>query len=344
MTASPWGRTSTATNPSSWRSTTENPAKDIPALDIPLPRLTRRYSREFKDLTALDPATLGNTPIPLKSFSEEETREIVFKKMLDSEVDHMIRLDSSGKADWRSVVGFYSRQLLKEMRLIAGYEFIYPAVRDFMKNHLFENSPVDLEDPAILRNLSEPAAGKILFDSFKKGINALTVRDEGNPEIEGYHLLRETRPFRTAHREFLTAEKSVFNRIVGEVHSGGLELAFATFLENAPDCQAFAKNYLAVGFRIDYVKKDGDLSTYTPDFIARDTSGTVWIIETKGREELDVPQKMSRLALWCHDATAAGKETETPTTYNFLYIDQESFEKHHPATLADLATSFTEYK
>lgn len=320
---------------------TDNPGKDIPALDIPLPRLTRRYSREFKDLAALDPAALGNTPIPLKSFTEEETRDIVFKKMLDSEVDHTIHLDSSGKADWRSVVGFYSRQLLKEMRLIAGYELLYPRVRDFMKNHLFEGAPVDLEDPAILRNLSEPAAGKILFDSFKQGINALTVRDEGSPEIDGYHLLRETRPFRTANREFLAAGKSVFNRIVGEVNSGGLELAFATFLENAPDCQAFAKNYLAVGFRIDYVKSDGDLSAYTPDFITRDTSGTVWIIETKGREELDVPQKMSRLALWCQDATTAA---ENGTTYDFLYIDQDSFEKHSPATIADLATSFTEYK
>ena len=81
----------------------------------------------------------------------------------------------------------------------------------------------------------------------------------------------------------------MFNKIVGEAHSGGFELSFAAFLEGAPDVSAFAKNYLAVGFKLDYVKADGDLSNYTPDFIVRTTDGTVWIVETKGREEIDVP-------------------------------------------------------
>ena len=105
----------------------------------------------------------------------------------------------------------------------------------------------------------------------------------------------------------MPAKKSVFNRIVGEANAGGLELAFAAFLEAAPDVQAFAKNYMAVGFKLDYVKANGDLSTYTPDFIVRTTDGTVWIVETKGREELDLPQKMARLRQWCEDATAASE-------------------------------------
>lgn len=116
-------------------------------------------------------------------------------------------------------------------------------------------------------------------------------------------------------------------------------------IEAAPDVQAFAKNYLAIGFKFDYVKADGDLSTYTPDFIARDIAGTVWIIETKGREELDIPQKMARLKQWREDATTAeSEEGGNGTRYDFLYVDQSSFEKHQPKTLADLTASFTEYK
>ncbi len=38
---------------------TENPDKNLDALDIPLPKLTRRFQRDFKDLDALDPASLG---------------------------------------------------------------------------------------------------------------------------------------------------------------------------------------------------------------------------------------------------------------------------------------------
>ena len=96
---------------------------------------------------------------------------------------------------------------------------------------------------------------------------------------------------------------------------------------------AFAKNYLAVGFKLEYVKADGDLSTYTPDFIIRTTDGTVWIIETKGREELDLPQKMARLALWCADATTASA-TDGGAVYKFVYVDQRGFEQHPPQTFA----------
>ncbi len=319
----------------------ENTDKDLDALEIPIPKLSRRFQRDFKDLHELDPASLGNKRIPLKPFTPEETREIVFKTMLDSEIHHTILLDGSGPADYRSVVAFFARQLLKDLRMVGGYDVLYPKVRDFMRGHLFEGSPVDLEYAVVLRNLSEPDAGRILYDSFKVAMNALTIADTGTTRIEDHILLKNTRPFRTEHRPYLEAGKSIFTRIVGEANAGGFELAFAAFLEAAPDVRAFTKNYLAIGFKFDYVKANGDLSNYVPDFIARDTQGTVWIIETKGREELDLPQKMARLKQWCADATAA---EENGIRYDFVYVDQVGFEKHKPATLADLATSFTEYK
>jgi type III restriction enzyme len=272
---------------------TENPDKNLDALDIPLPKLTRRFQRDFKDLDALDPAALGNKPLPLKPFTPEETREIVFKTMLDAEIHHTIQLDGSGPADYRSVVAFFARQLLKDLRLVGGYDVLYGKVKTFMREHLFTPSPVNLEDPVVLRNLSEPDVGKVLYDSFKTAINALTIQVVGTTRIEDRIRLRETRPFRTEPRPYLAASKSIFTKTVGEAHSGGFELSFAAFLEAAKDVAAFAKNYLAIGFKLDYVKADGDLSTYTPDFIVRTTDGVIWIVETKGRQELDLPQKMA---------------------------------------------------
>ena len=100
---------------------------------------------------------------------------------------------------------------------------------------------------------------------------------------------------------------------------------------------------MAVGFRIDYVRADGELSTYTPDFIVRDATGGVWVVETKGREELDLPQKMARLRQWCADATAASLAEGGPR-YGFVYVDQEGFEQHKPQDFAVLVTSFREYQ
>jgi type III restriction enzyme len=97
-----------------------NKEKNIDALDIEIPRLTRRFNREFKDLHSLDPAKFANPRLPVKPFTAEETREIVFKTMLDGELHHTIQLDTAGPADYRSVVGFFARQLLKELRLVGG--------------------------------------------------------------------------------------------------------------------------------------------------------------------------------------------------------------------------------
>jgi len=107
-----------------------------------------------------------------------------------------------------------------------------------------------------------------------------------------------------------------------------------------PDSE-LSRNFLVIAPKLDYVKADGDLSNYTPDSIVRNTAGTVWIIETKGREELDLPQKMARLKQWCADATAA---EENGQRYDFIYVDQKSFEKHAPKSLAALVNSFTDYQ
>jgi len=321
----------------------QNADKNLDALDIELPRLTRRFNREYKDLDALDSASLGNAKLPLKDFTPEETREIVFKTMLDAEIHHTILLDGAGPADYRSVVGFFARQLLKELRLVGGYDVLYPKVKTFMAEHLFADSPVSLDDPVVLRNLSEPDAGKVLFDAFKKAINTLTVQDTGTCRIEDRIRLRDTRPFRTENRPYFAPKKSVFSKIVGEPHAGGFEMAFASFLDDAPDVAAFAKNYLAVGFKIDYVKADGDLSNYVPDFLVKTADGTVWIIETKGREERDLPQKMARLRQWCADATQASQAEGGPA-YRFVYVDQQGYERNPPKTFAALAASFTEFQ
>ena len=75
-------------------------------------------------------------------------------------------------------------------------------------------------------------------------------------------------------------KKSVFNRIIGDSR---FELQFAGFLEQCSDVVSYAKNYLAVNFKLDYVKADGDISNCYPDFIVELTDGRVVIVETKGQ-------------------------------------------------------------
>ena len=154
---------------------TGNPAKNIDALDIALPRLARRFQREYKNLDALDALSLTSERLTLKAFTPEQTREIVFKTMLDGEAHHTMALDGAGIGDGRSVIAFFARQLLNELRLVGGYDMLYGQVKTFVRERLFEGEPVDIDDAVVLRNLSESAAAKRVFDTFKATINALTV-------------------------------------------------------------------------------------------------------------------------------------------------------------------------
>jgi type III restriction enzyme len=175
-------------------------------------------------------------------------------------------------------------------------------------------------------------------------------QESGATHIESRIRLKEMRPFRTEYRAHLAATKSIFKKVVGEPNSGGFELRFAAFLEDANDVNAFAKNYLAVGFKHDYVKASGDLANYVPDFIVRTMDGRIWLVETKGRAELDLPQKMGRLKQWCADATAAeNADGGSPgQQYDCVFVDQSPFGKWFQnqglKSFAALVTSFNDYK
>lgn len=317
--------------------------KELDRLDIAIPRLSRRFARDFRTLDQLEVSALESPGLALRAYSPEETRQIVFKTMLDEEEHHIVHLDDSGSLDYRAVVGFFARQILRELRLVGGYDQLFPRLRDFIRHRLFADGPVDLKDAVVLRNLAEPEVGKTVFDIFRRAINDLTVHDTGQTAIEEWRRVRDTRPFRTESRRYMEPTRSPFNMVVVDPHSGGFELEFAHFLDNADGVSSFAKNYQAIGFQIDYVRVDGSLSTYRPDFLVRADDGTVYVIETKGRQERDLEPKMARLAQWCADATE-GSRTDGGPDYRFVFVDQAGFQRNSPRDLPGLINAFREFQ
>ena len=115
---------------------------------------------------------------------------------------------------------------------------------------------------------------------------------------------------------------------------------FARFLDDCEDVVSFAKNYLAVNFKLDFVNADGDISNYYPDFLVKLDDERTVIVETKGLEDLDVPLKMERLRLWCEDVN----RVQSDMKFDFVYVDEDSFEKYAPKTFQQLIDGFREYQ
>ena len=95
---------------------------------------------------------------------------------------------------------------------------------------------------------------------------------------------------------------------------------------------AYAKNYLAVNFKLDYVNRDGSISHYYPDFIVKLPKNRIVIVETKGNADLDTPLKFERLLRWCEDVNSM----QNAVTYECLYVEQDKFEKYNPKSFREL--------
>ncbi len=306
----------------------EDTKKNIEKLDIQIPVLSPRIYREYKNFSELNTTAFSHKKFPIKEFSEAEKKEIVFRDITTEKITHTTELDSEFIPDYRSVVGYFSSTIKKDLRLVGGYDLLYGKVKEFITNFLFEKK-TDLEDPNILRNLSEPEVTRTIIETFRKEINNLTILDKGEAEIVNYIKISQTRPFVMKEGEFIPPKKSVFNKIVGDNH---FELQFASFLENCSDIVSYAKNYLAVHFKIDYKTADGDIKNYYPDFFVKLAENEIYIIELKGRESLDDLEKIKRLYQWCEDINAV----QSKVKYTALYVKQEDYEKYTPANFSEL--------
>ncbi len=323
----------------------QDKTKDLDKLDIEIPVLTPRVYREYKNLSDLNLNDIKFKPVEYKNFSKEEQREIIFRDITTGEISHVTRLDTAIAQNYRSVIGYFAQTILRELRLFAAYDLLYPKIKEFVEERLF-GRVVKLEDPNTLRNLSEPEVTNTIIGCFKTAINELTISDSGDAEIRDRIKLRNMRPFVVKNQTHLPSEKSVFNKTVGD---SILELRFAQFLERCHDVISYGKNYFQINFKLDYVNATGGIANYYPDFIVKTSPKSVFIIETKGLEDLDDPLKVKRLRQWCEDVNSAQSEIK----FDFVYVDQEKFDaltgenKESSERLTDFASlveKFTEYK
>ncbi len=152
----------------------ENVDKDIGALDIEIPILTRRVYREYKNLEDLDVSSLDFKPIVYLPFGVDQLREIQFHFMTTNEVAHTTILESPGTEDYRNALGYFAQALMKELRLVSGYDVLYAKIKEFIQDHLFGET-VALDNPATIKNLAELRATKTIIETFIRYRNINTI-------------------------------------------------------------------------------------------------------------------------------------------------------------------------
>jgi len=166
-------------------------------LDIKIPIMQPRINREYKNLAELDINSFKNEKAVYRQFSLDELREIVFKD-IDDNISHKTIFKNT-IPDFRNVIAFITSRILREARLVSGFDVLYPKVEALIKYRLWEKEVV-LSDPQTMRNLSEAQTVCLVYDTFSQAISRLTIVERSDLSQKGYASVAKARPIVARHQ------------------------------------------------------------------------------------------------------------------------------------------------
>ena len=140
----------------------------------------------------------------------------------------------------------------------------------------------------------------------------------------------------------IETHKTIYERQGFPSSRGGLEKAFIDFLDKDGEVERFLKisenmHPFAV---IYYMRKDGLMATYHPDFIVA-TEQKVYLIETKGNDKIfdkNVRQKQTAAVEWTHKINELNPKERMNREWEYVLISEDNFYglSSNGATITDI--------
>ena len=140
----------------------------------------------------------------------------------------------------------------------------------------------------------------------------------------------------------METHKTIYERQGYPSSRGGLEKAFIDFLDKDGEVERFLKisenmHSFAV---IYYMRKDGLMATYHPDFIVA-TKSKIYLIETKGNDKLfdrNVRQKQTAAVEWTRKINELRPEERMKREWEYVLISEDNFYglSRNGATITDI--------
>lgn len=305
--------------------------------DISIPSISPRIERKKEVRQIIEDLDIGkiqlNKPLSLDDDAEiidsftYEGRDVISNEVIIEREYKMPQAQTSGE-----IIAFYSKIIAESLKLVSHFATLTPKIEQFLREKTFGKS-VTLDSPNCLRALNENRVLHLTEKVFLKLLRPKIVENKEPTLYEQSNLLSETTAFPHSSK-VVQAEKTLFNLTPC---CNEFEQNFARFLDKAPDIVSFANlGNLPSKLSIEYLDKETNLRFYEPDFVAIDSEGAHWLLETKGREDLDVQYKNERAEKWCQDASDL-----TGVNWHFLMIPQKQFEKLSPQKFTDLVSALT---
>jgi len=306
----------------------------IPARDITIPVLSPRLERkksvkqviegvDVGQIALRQPLRVDTATTPTDTFTYEG-RDVISDEVVVTRTYTMPQAQTASE-----IIAFYTQIIAQALKLTGQFATLVPKVEQFLREKAF-GAAVDLDSKPVIQALSRPLTLALTEKVFFALVRP-RLTDEAVPVVDNTpHLLSTTPPFPYSGK-VADVKHTLFNLTPC---GNDFEQAFARFLDGAFDVETFANlGNLPRPLQLEYLDGEANLRLYEPDFVARDNAGRHWLLETKGREDLDVVRKDARAEQWCADVTAlAGAE------WHYRKVPQKEFERIKPQSLAELVS------
>ena len=309
---------------------TVQPVEEKKEFDISIPDISPILGRKkslAEEIGDIDVMKFNINKLPLKGKDVEDAKTFIYegRDILTDEklLEREYTIPPAQTAE--EVIGYYARRITENIKLPSQFAVLAPKVREFFERKAFGKT-VDLSDKDIIPAISSNVASYVVIKEFEKALREIVIEHKEPQLLSAKRFLSSTTPFPTS-KKILEAKKTIFNYTPCD---NDFEYNFAKFVEKAEDIKAFAKLPEQFGFCIQYTDTLANIRNYFPDFIAI-ADDTNWIIETKGREDIEVRLKDNAAISWCKTASELTKEN-----WKYLKVGQKEFEQLHPDTFEEL--------
>jgi len=305
-------------------------------LEIEIPQLVQEYSvvAELQGLTLESVRgrfqKMGLKPIRL---GEKTATEIPYegRTLLTDEIVHKMTIHIPLLKNGFGAFAYYREQLERMCSIRGTHAVLAPLIQSFFEEILFEEKR-ELNDPRLVSRLGDADVAEHLRAVFVPLIRERIIKREERAPAAPPVRLSSWKPFQATHSETrptVNSPGTLFNLVPCNRE---LEVAFAKFVTASDDVAAFAKNAGPQSLRIDYLASGARLAFYTPDFFVRTRDRNYFLVETKGREDKEVPAKARAASSWCKAANSQNLK------WSYVYIPQGTFERLDSNRFSDLVS------
>jgi len=285
--------------------------------DIEIPVVEGGLTTTAPDLANLD---LTRLPSGLFKLDEIEIPRIRYRER--DLLERRIVREKILAFDYTENFSLYLSYICKAITTKTGASSIFvelvPLVRAYIEKYLFEQE-VNCEDRNVTKKLNYIPIREKLLEIFSKKINELSRKEEST-HIQRYFKVSETQPLHTSEPVH-KVKKSVFD-VLPYPKRSTFEKEFMIYLDAQDAVKAFTKVLPRHPLHIPYYNQEGYLRYYLPDFVVQGESG-MFLVETKGMEEVNVPIKDKEAVRWCENVQKlSGKR------WKYMKVRSQDFENY----------------